>query len=115
MLDELTTMFSMTIIHLFHLFLFCWLYFKTCFFSHFPKRIIALEKQLAKFHLQCTADHTEMHTAPPAEKCVMADLCLAGWKHAMASGSFTGFPALEYSRHSIPFSSWVFLFVCLFV
>lgn len=77
---------------------------KSALFSHFPKRIIALEKQLAKFHLQHTSDHTEMHNVPPSEKCVMADLHLAGWKHAIASGSFTGFMALEDRKHSIPFS-----------
>lgn len=54
-----------------------------------------------------------MHAAPPAEKCVMIDLHLAAWMHAMASGSFIGFMASEDSRHSIPFSSGVFLFACL--
>lgn len=107
-------MLSMTIIQFVYLFLFYWFYFKICFFSsHFPKRIIALERQLAKFHLQCTSDHREMHTVPPAEKCVMVDLHLAGWIHAMASGSFIGFMALKDSRHSIPFSSGIFLFACL--
>lgn len=83
------------------------------FLSHFPKRIIALEKQLDQFHLQCTPDHVAMHAAPPAEKRVMVDLHLAAWIHAMASGSFIGFMASEDSRHSIPFSSGVFLFACL--
>lgn len=66
---------------------------------------MTLEKQLAKFHLQCISDHTEMQASPLAEKCVMVDLHLASSIHAVASGSFTGFMKLRKSTHSIPFSS----------
>lgn len=72
---------------------------------------MALEKQLAKFHLQSTSDHTKMHAAPPAEKCVMVDLHLTEWIHAMTSGSFIGFMALKNSRHSLLLARGVF--VCL--
>lgn len=102
LLEHLTTMLSITIIQFVYLFPFCWFYFKTCFFlSHFPKRIKALEKQLAKFHLQCTSDHIARHAAPLAEKCVMVDLHLAAWIRAMASGNIIGFMAWKDIRHSI--------------